>query len=277
MSRLLLIVFFVILSSESLYPQFLPIASNFGEISDLDATNNNLIYVADKRYNRVIRIDFNGIRIDSIGGTGAGMYQFDGIMGLDASNGMKLFVADRYNQRVQIFDRRLQYLTSLNRTEARAGNMIFEPIAIAVDRMDQAYFFDDITKSVFKFNFRGEFDKQIFTNQKEDVVENVMLKINENNLYCLYDNSKDLFIYTIDGKYLRFIRMERDINDFFPTSTGFIVVSDSSMSVVDRVGKFVKTIPLPSSSEKGSMAINTTYIFYSDSRTIFRLPVSEWQ
>lgn len=252
--------------------QFQEIATSFGNISAIDATENNMIYVADRRFDRIIRLDSEGNRIDSLGGTGSGMYQFDGILGFDASNGMKLFVADRYNQRIQIFDRRLQYLTSLNRTESRSGNLTFEPIAIAVDRMDQAYFFDDLSKTIFKFNFRGEFDKQIYVKKDEEIVDNVLLRIDENFLYLYQENSNNIFVYTVDGKYVKFIRLEQRVNDIIPFANGFFAITDSVLIAIDKVGTVTKSLPLPSIYEQGHLATNSGFFYYCNNRTIFRLP-----
>jgi len=88
-------------------------ATHFGSPQDLAFLPDGSIVVADGlRNSRVARFDKNGKFVSQWGTRGNGPGQFSGLHGIDADRNGKIYVADRGNNRIQIFDKDGAHLDS---------------------------------------------------------------------------------------------------------------------------------------------------------------------
>jgi DNA-binding beta-propeller fold protein YncE len=78
---------------------------------DVDLYGN--IYLLDSDRSTVSILDASGASLATMGGMGWENTKFDNPRGLWARNGIDVFVADHGNHRVQRFDRRLNYISTL--------------------------------------------------------------------------------------------------------------------------------------------------------------------
>jgi hypothetical protein len=78
---------------------------------DVDIYGN--IYLLDSDQSTVLILDASGAPLATMGGMGWENTKFDNPRGLWARNGIDVFVADYGNHRVQRFDRRLNYISTL--------------------------------------------------------------------------------------------------------------------------------------------------------------------
>jgi hypothetical protein len=90
-------------------------SAHFTEPTDVVTAPNGDIFISDghsqKGNNRIVKFSKDGTFIKAFGGTGHGPGQLYGphALAIDASG--RLFVADRFNQRIVIFDQEGKYLT----------------------------------------------------------------------------------------------------------------------------------------------------------------------
>jgi hypothetical protein len=65
---------------------------------------NGILYVLDEDTSQISGFDLNGVYQGRFGGYGSGPYQFKNAIGLGADAQGRLYVADHFNERIQVFD-----------------------------------------------------------------------------------------------------------------------------------------------------------------------------
>lgn len=79
--------------------------SHFGRPQDLAFLPDGSVLVADGLTNaRVVKLDKNGKFLTAWGGHGSGDGQFNAVHGIDVDRNGRVYVVDRLNKRVQVFD-----------------------------------------------------------------------------------------------------------------------------------------------------------------------------
>lgn len=138
----------------------IPFGGSFVNASSVDVTPTGDLYVTDQDRHRFVIINREGTRIDSVGNQGSGSYQFDRPVSIDATNGLKIYVADRNNRRVQIYDRRRQFLSKINFTQIRGGGSL-RPESVAVNRLGELFIFNSDRFRIHKFDTNGNYEMSI--------------------------------------------------------------------------------------------------------------------
>lgn len=130
------------------------IAEGFQNATSIYATQNHL-YVVESGKNRILKLDHSGDLIETMGGLGSGNYQLDTPIDLDATNGLKIYISDYRNGRVQIFDRRFQYLSTITGKRAFGRDQEIRPTQLVVNDFGELFFYDDVSKSIQKHDENG--------------------------------------------------------------------------------------------------------------------------
>lgn len=113
------------------------------------------LFVVEQGKNRIVKFSFEGKELATLGGLGSGDYQFDTPVDVDATNGLKIFVSDYENGRVQVFDRRFQYLSSIKAKGDFGRKRTFRPTQIAVNGYGEVFIYDKGNKEFLKFDQKG--------------------------------------------------------------------------------------------------------------------------
>ena len=134
--------------------------------SDLDnatsiSVTQNAIYIVEQGRDRLLKLDHTGKLLDTIGGRGNGDYEFSKPVDVDATNGLKIFVTDQNNRRIQVFDRRGQFLSSISERASFVNSRKYRPDQISVSRFGEIYFWDKEARLIRRYdldyNFEDEF------------------------------------------------------------------------------------------------------------------------
>ncbi len=123
--------------------------------TSLYATQDHVFLVESGKH-RVLKLDYDGDVVATLGGLGTGDYQFDRPVDVDATNGLQIYISDYRNLRIQIYDRRFRFLSSI-KTEVPFTNRQMKPTQIVVNDFDELFVFDDVSKSILKFDENGNF------------------------------------------------------------------------------------------------------------------------
>ena len=115
------------------------------------ATQDHL-YVVESGKHRILKLDHDGKLVETLGGLGSGDYQFDTPIDIDATNGLKIYISDYRNNRVQIFDRRFQYLSTI---KAPQGQRNFRPTQLAVNDFGELFVYEESSKSILRYDENG--------------------------------------------------------------------------------------------------------------------------
>ena len=132
--------------------EFRRIATNFSQATAIAiAPEQERIFVIEAGKHRLIAFDPDGLRQDSLGGRGGGAYEFRQPAAIDATNGLRIYVADSGNGRVQLFGRRLSYIASIE----PEGEDFFTPRYLAVSSFGDVFVYDENRHSLLRFDSGG--------------------------------------------------------------------------------------------------------------------------
>lgn len=167
----------------------------------IDASNNHL-FILEQKKNRFLKLNFDGVKLDSIGSIGSGDYQFEDPSDLDVSNGLRIYVSDTGNNRIQVYDRRLQYLSSIKASNA----MSFEPTEILVNAFAEVLVYNKRDKEIVIFDEFGQ-QRPRFNMPREITLVND-LKSDGNQLYVLDTKNEIIHELGLSGLYRSFYPAE---------------------------------------------------------------------
>ncbi|MEQ9308506.1 MAG: hypothetical protein RLN90_03565 [Balneolaceae bacterium] len=192
MKKLFLILFSVLISASSLQAQKKAInpdivITNLKNPTSLYVTQEH-IYIVESGKNRILKLDHFGEIKSTLGGLGNGDYQFDTPIDIDATNGLKIYVSDYRNNRIQIFDKRFQYLTSLRRYPRARSSRPIKPTHLSVNSFNELFFYDQDSNSIISIDDFGN-------KQDEFQIPNVIRDVSDLQLV-----GRDLFILDLKSK-----------------------------------------------------------------------------
>jgi hypothetical protein len=118
---------------------------------------NDAIYILESGNHRVLKLDLNGNLIDKYGNRGGSNYQFDRPKSISSSTGLKIYISDLGNNRIQVFDKRWQFLSSITGNEKFQSRDKIEPTYLAVNKLGEIFFYDLKSKSLLKYNEDGAY------------------------------------------------------------------------------------------------------------------------
>lgn len=121
----------------------------------LDPDGN--LYLADTGNHRIIKSDAQGRLLREAGGFGFGNEQFDRPVDLWAGNGLDVFVADYNNQRLQRYDKDLNFISSYSSGDFWEENLRFGyPAAVALSPQGELFIADHEFKRLLRFDAFGK-------------------------------------------------------------------------------------------------------------------------
>ncbi|GAB5408233.1 MAG: hypothetical protein BalsKO_05980 [Balneolaceae bacterium] len=109
----------------------------------------DFLFVVESGKHRILKLDHNGALIETLGGLGIGDYQFDTPIDIDATNGLKIYISDFRNNRIQIFDKRFQYLTTI---KAPQGKRNFRPTQLVINDFGELFVYEKSSNSIIRFD-----------------------------------------------------------------------------------------------------------------------------
>lgn len=140
--------------------EFIPIVSSLDGASSLSVTPSGRIYLTESNRHRLLVISPDGVRSDSLGARGSGDYRFNEPVSVDATNGLKIYVADQNNERIQLFDRRFQFLSTISADKIDGTNR-FNPSQLQVSNSGDLYVYDSDRHVVYIFDPFGNYSREI--------------------------------------------------------------------------------------------------------------------
>ncbi|MGE5682142.1 MAG: NHL repeat-containing protein [Bacillota bacterium] len=181
---------------------------NFQGASAFSVSPTGFFYVADAVTNEVHKLDLSGNEVRFIGGYGWDESAFDDPVDVFSTT-LNVYVSDRNNHRVQIFDRDLNFVATVqarggnesrNRSNTNTdsdGNITFGyPTCSGVSTQGDMYILDSENKRILKFNISGEYALQFGNYRSGEYALNNPIKFaisQDNRIYALDDSSMVIF------------------------------------------------------------------------------------
>jgi DNA-binding beta-propeller fold protein YncE len=123
--------------------------THFGRPQDLEFLPDGSVLVADGLTNsRVVKLDRDGRYVSSWGTRGEGDGQFNAVHGLAVDRKGRVYVADRLNKRIQVFDASGKHVASW-------PNIRFPNHVFVSDATQDVWVADNMTAEVIKFDVNG--------------------------------------------------------------------------------------------------------------------------
>jgi len=132
--------------------------THFGKPQDLAFLPDGSVLVADGITNaRVVKLDKNGKFVTAWGSKGSGDGQFNAVHGIDVDRNGHIYVVDRLNKRVQVFDANGKHLANWPNIRFPNHVQVTEPVAgdTSTSGEQVVWVADNQTTDVMKFDTKG--------------------------------------------------------------------------------------------------------------------------
>ena len=171
--------------------------------TSLSIIPSGVIYITESSRHRLLAFTSDGVRSDSLGARGSGDYTFNSPVSVDATNGLKIYVADQNNGRVQLYDKRFQFLSSITADKIDGTNR-FRPSQIQVSNSGDLFVYDSGRHMIYVFDPFGNFSRQVDLRDYR-IGSVIHMKMMASVLMILDANAGVIHKFTADGGYLNFI------------------------------------------------------------------------
>lgn len=193
------------------------------------------VFIVDKRENRVIKLDKQGVFLQYYGGYGSDKGLFNAPTDIAAYKAKYIYIVDSKNNRVQIFNTNMKFLTAFG-IRGTGIAQFMNPLSIAVHNTAGVFVTDPNRKAILRFSYLGIFEKEVVL---KIAPEYISVEPNGNLLVTMANGKIRLF--NIDLAAVDTLDI-RDITLYSPGKVGIapdysIVVPDSEN---DKVYSFAR-------------------------------------
>jgi len=164
------------------------------------------IYVADTGNNRILKISPSGEIINVVGGFGWDAEQFYTPLDICTGSALDVFVADYNNNRIQRYDKDLNYISSLNSDENWDESYRFGyPKSIDVSIHGELFILDRENVRILKLNSFGEPELSFgdYSEGKGQLLDPVQLTISPQDVIYVSDRQANkILVFDYFGNYI---------------------------------------------------------------------------
>jgi len=139
---------------------FVKSIASFSNASSFSISSTGYIYIVDSQENDLIKYDTLGNRIFSIGGYGWEKASFDDPVDVYA-NTLRIYVADKNNDRIQVFDKFLNFLSDFSNDNLESDESFAYPNGFGISNQGDYFILDSDNKRVLKYDLNGNYLLQI--------------------------------------------------------------------------------------------------------------------
>lgn len=192
---------------------------------------NDAIYIVEAGAHRVLKLGMDGKLIERYGKRGSGNYQFDNPVDIATTNGLKLFVSDKGNNRIQVFDKRWQYLSSISGNDRFQTRSELRPTFLGVNKLGDIYFYDERSRTLGKYNEDGAILDQVSLPAEVKQVSGIQLV--DGSIFILDKKSELIHRISENGFYESFYKAENG-KAFYYLNGSFFLSSNDVIYEFDR-------------------------------------------
>jgi len=254
---------------DTAYAKWELIGESLDGATSVYTTQFDMVYVVESAGNSIKTFSKDGKKLDSLGNQGFGDYQFDQPIDIDATNGLKIYVSDYNNRRIQLYDKRLQYLTSITPRDG-SGFLSYAPTQLAVNNMLELFFYNEADNSIVKYNFQGELDMS-FSARLEDIgLPPVDLDTFDDQL--LIADQQNGVIHTLagNGQYLKFWGVSGQIKALSVSASHIWVATKGFVHRFDKRGLREKRITIGRDIQPVDVAVGEKNIFLLTQKQLYK-------
>ncbi len=212
-------ILLIVLPLRVLSQNIVPFAEigQFNSANSISINSTGFIFVIDEAGNEIIKLDTLGNEVNRIGGYGWDSYSFDSPSDI-FTNTLNIYIADKNNDRIQIYDKDLNFLSSFS-TKDNENIQFRYPTGVAVYSQGDLFILDSDNSRILKFDLRGDFITTIGGIESGNYVLNNPKKFTlmPNGNLIVIDNN-NLVYFDQFGNYINNVKLEYEpanINSLF--------------------------------------------------------------
>ena len=179
----------------------------------IDHSATGIIYIADTGNNLIRLFNRKGHFLKSIGGFGFSDDQFDTPTDIWARSIVNIYVSDYNNQRIQRYDRQMNFISSLVNNEALEPRFQFAEVSsCAVSAQNDLFVLDHQDYKIIKFNRDGRAEHSFGQSESDagELINPRQLDIFQENKLLVSDaDLPGIFIFDLFGNFIRTISDKR--------------------------------------------------------------------
>jgi len=265
-----------IVAQDTVAVQWKQLDTGLSGAKSIEITPFSTLYIVEERKNRLLKLDISGTRIDSLGTMGFGDYQFANPVDVDATNGLKIYVSDYNNRRIQIYDRRLQYLTTIKPRDDQNFFNFYKPTQLAVNSMLELHFYDEANRTIIKYNFQGELDFTYSPRLEDIALPPVDLETIDNQLLVADQKQGVVHRLAENGRYINFWGKLGNIKGISARKSRIWVLSDDLLRSFNNRGLDEKKYWLKPVKSAVDITVSDKYLFLITPESLWRafIPVN---
>ncbi|MDI6403118.1 hypothetical protein QLX67_14010, partial [Balneolaceae bacterium ANBcel3] len=233
------------------------------------------VFVVETGNNRILKLSNDGTRLDSLGRAGRGDYQLDGPSDIDPSNELKIYVSDRNNRRIQVFDQRFQYLATVSLPVGRGYARSYRPNLLDVDQTGRLFFYDEDSNRMFRYENNGQYDLSFELFSQDERVQPIAMSVFNETLWILGRQGTLLHRFTSSGSYSGFIHLPEPAVDVRVVRGETWILGTTSLMKVSRSGEVLKRVYLDGAGKRWiGFDLFGENAFILTGSSIYRIPVT---
>jgi hypothetical protein len=234
-------VIIILLFANSIFAQQILFKSeigNFEEASAFSYTPSGYFYVTDFSSNEILKLDTLATVVQSIGGYGWSSSTFDEPIDVFATD-LRVFVTDKNNNRIQVFDKDLNYLFLIKTDNLNDDINNFQyPTSCVTSIQGDIYVLDSDNTRVMKFNSEGKFLLEFGNYDSADFILSspTKLALSQDSKIFVTDENK-LFVYDQYGMGLLKLNTKKRTKNINITFDNLIVNTSDSLFYLNLAKK----------------------------------------
>ncbi|WP_124245588.1 NHL repeat-containing protein [Cyclonatronum proteinivorum] len=237
----------------------------------------NRIFIIEQGRHRLLVLDLQGRRVDSLGVRGRSNYRFDRPSAIDATNGLQLYIADRNNARIQLFDRRLSYLSTITPDSDRAGsNDFFRPGAVAVTAFGDVFAADSDAGALLRFDQNGRLQQRTDLRDTELMLPLRDLLVHDESLFVLESGRGLVHELGSQGSWRRFISGTEGSRAMAADQGGLWVANETELVRFSWQGRELLRAPHLLEEAPVALGIHENMLYLLTASKLFRINSAGW-
>jgi len=210
-----------------------------------------------------LTLDPTGRRTDSLGSRGSGDYRFDRPSAIDATNGLRIYIADRQNNRIQLYDRRLSFLSTIKPPSDRQGinPVFFSPAAVSVNAFDDIHVYDADSDQILIFDRNGRYQSLIALNAFDIELPIRTLITHEDRLFLLENERGLIHELSSRGGYRGFTAGAPDVRAMFFRDQRIWAASAEKLYVINLEGRVERSMTHDFTETINGLAVSRNRIY----------------
>lgn len=163
------------------------------------------LYLTDVQNQMILKYTAQGKLIHQTGGFGWNEDQFDQPVGISASNGLDVFVADYMNHRIVRYDNKLNFISTFASDESRDHSLQFGyPKDVQISRQGELFLIDAENQRILKFDVLGQPQLSFgdYDDHDGNLIQPEKFKLHDDLIYVTDSHLAKVFIFDIHGNFL---------------------------------------------------------------------------